>query len=392
MSYRRPIAGLIAASLLSPEKTRAGTLESVVLQAIPHVVQKPDFCGEACAQMVLEWHGSKLDQDDVFDFTGLDPALGRGAHTRELARALERIGFDVGPVWTSIGARDAADLEAAWSELHRDLRRGVPSRTSRRSNADYAQHVMTLKEKVPSGFSIVVEPPFVVVGDEPEERVRARAAGTVRWAVERLEGDFFDDEPEDIIDIWLFEDRASYERNTRRLFGETPSTPYGYYSPTHRALIMNIATGGGTLVHEIVHPFMEANFPGCPSWFNEGLGSLYEQSADAGGHIRGLTNWRLAGLQEAIRAGAVPSFEALTSTTRHQFYEDDPGTNYAQARYLLYYLQEKELLVRYYRELVANRNRDPTGYRTLRRVLEEKDMTAFQRRWEELVLRLRFPG
>ena len=42
---------------------------------------------------------------------------------------------------------------------------------------------------------------------------------------------------------------------------------------------MNIATGGGTLVHEIVHPFMAANFEQCPSWFNEGLGSLYEQSA-----------------------------------------------------------------------------------------------------------------
>ena len=46
---------------------------------------------------------------------------------------------------------------------------------------------------------------------------------------------------------------------------------------------MNIATGGGTLVHEIVHPFVEANFPGCPTWFNEGLGSLYEQSAERKG-------------------------------------------------------------------------------------------------------------
>jgi len=28
------------------------------------------------------------------------------------------------------------------------------------------------------------------------------------------------------------------------------------------------------LVHEIVHPFMRANFPECPAWFNEGLASL----------------------------------------------------------------------------------------------------------------------
>ena len=42
------------------------------------------------------------------------------------------------------------------------------------------------------------------------------------------------------------------------------TTPYGYYSAAHRALIMNIATGGGTLVHEIVHPFVRANFPQMP--------------------------------------------------------------------------------------------------------------------------------
>ena len=110
---------------------------------------------------------------------------------------------------------------------------------------------------------------------------------------------------------------------------------------THQALVMNIATGGGTLVHEIVHPFMAANFPGCPSWFNEGLASLYEQCGEREGRIRGETNWRLPGLQQAIRADRVPSFESLMSTTTRQFYDKDPGTNYSQARYLCYYLQEQ---------------------------------------------------
>ena len=48
---------------------------------------------------------------------------------------------------------------------------------------------------------------------------------------------------------------------------------------------MNISTGGGTLVHEIVHPFIQSNFPNCPSWFNEGLGSLYEQCRERNGKI-----------------------------------------------------------------------------------------------------------
>jgi hypothetical protein len=154
---------------------------------------------------------------------------------------------------------------------------------------------------------------------------------------------------------------------------------------------MNIATGGGTLVHEIVHPFMRANFPECPDWFNEGLASLYEQSEDRGGHIRGRTNWRLAGLQQAIRDGNLSSFEGLTATTADQFYNQDRGSNYAQARYLCYYLQERGLLVKFYQEFVAGRKDDPTGYKTLQKVLGEKDMAAFQKRWEAYVLGLRFP-
>jgi len=68
-----------------------------------------------------------------------------------------------------------------------------------------------------------------------------------------------------------------------------------------------------------------------------------------------------------------------------------PGTNYAQARYLLYYLQEKGLLVRYYRAFFADRRTDPTGYQTLKRVLGERDMDAFHKRWQAFVLGLSFP-
>src|SRR6185369_3440763 len=122
---------------------------------------------------------------------------------------------------------------------------------------------------------------------------------------------------------------------------------------------MNIATGTGTLVHEIVHPYVRANFPRCPAWFNEGLGSLYEQCGERDGHIVGYPNWRLPGLQRAIQASSVPSFAELTATTDAQFYGEDKGTNYAEARYLCYYLQEQGLLHKFYRAFAANQERDP---------------------------------
>lgn len=248
-----------------------------------------------------------------------------------------------------------------------------------------------LKKTVPDQhFHIRVEGPFVIIGDESSEQVERRATGTVRWARNQLRQSYFPNDPDRILEIWLFKDETSYYGNTLALFGEKPDTPYGYYTAEHDALIMNIGTGGGTLVHELVHPFVEANFPDAPAWLNEGLGSLYEQCAERDGRIVGLTNWRLPGLQEAIRKGEVPSFRKTMSASRYTFYELDPGTNYAQSRYLLYYLQEKGLLRKYYREFRAHRDDDPTGYATLKAVLGREDMAAFQRDWESWILKLRW--
>ena len=269
------------------------------------------------------------------------------------------------------------------------------------TDGDFAKHLATLKQDIEKKlehsnprttvdqFSFVIQRPFVVIGDEPKPVVQQRAEDTVKWAVDRLKQDFFPNEPKDILDVWLFKDAASYEKHARLLFGDEPTTPYGYYSSAHKALIMNIETGGGTLVHEIVHPFMEANFPACPPWLNEGLGSLYEQCGESNGHIHGFTNWRLPGLQQAIRAKRVPSFKELTALDSNAFYNEDKGVNYAQARYLCFYLQEKGVLVKFYQNFHARQKEDPSGLKTLQSVLSESDMNAFKGKWEKYVLSLR---
>ena len=241
------------------------------------------------------------------------------------------------------------------------------------------------------GFTVLLQRPFVVVGDEKPAQVRQRARRTVKWAVEHLKELYFEKNPDEIITIWLLKDDKSYYKHAKMFFGDEPDTPFGYYSSSDRAMVMNIATGGGTLVHEIVHPFVAANFPDCPSWFNEGLGSLYEQSSERDGKIIGLTNWRLAGLQQAIRDRDLPSFETLTATTDRQFYDEDPGTNYAQSRYLCYYLQEQGLLKKFYDQFHASTKDDPTGYKTLAEILQTNNLTEFQKKWEKWVLTLTFP-
>ncbi len=460
------IGGLTVAPLHAGEP-----LASVTIADIPHVKQKPDFCGEACAEMWLRKQQIPVDQDYVFDQSGLDPLLARGCYTKELFVALKRIGFRTGNVFTTIPVRGAeAALQKAFTQMHADLVSGVPSivcthfddqpqttehfrlvigydqktdevlyhdpaldeganlRMTRShflklwplkyapdkltlvrmrlepgklptnaksatefTSADYAQHIMQLRERIPhAGFSVVLQAPFVVIGDEPLETVQERSDQTVKWAVEHLKKDYFAKNPDEIIDIWLFRDAPSYEEYTEKLTSDKPSTPFGFYSPRSKALFMNISTGGGTLVHEIVHPFMASNFPDCPSWFNEGLASLYEQSAERNGKIVGLTNWRLAGLQSAIRDKTVPEFQTLCGTTTNEFYDEDPGTNYAQARYLCHDLQERNLLTKYYHAFVKNVDTDPTGHETLKSILQEEDMAQFKSRWEAAVLKLEF--
>ena len=260
------------------------------------------------------------------------------------------------------------------------------------TDAEYKKEVARVEGLVAGmPFTVLLQRPFVVVGDEKPAAVRQRARRTVKWAVDHLKELYFEKDPDDIITIWLLKDDESYYKHAKMFFGDEPDTPFGYYSSGDNAMVMNIATGGGTLVHEIVHPFVAANFPDCPSWFNEGLGSLYEQSSERDGMIIGLTNWRLAGLQEAIGDGDLPSFATLTATTDRQFYNEDPGTNYAQSRYLCYYLQEEGLLKKFYEQFRASTSDDPTGYKTLGKILKTKDLPAFQEQWEKWVLTLTFP-
>lgn len=258
------------------------------------------------------------------------------------------------------------------------------------TDATYASHITKLKARLPRGvFSYVVQAPFVVIGDGPPETVQEHARRTVGWAVSLLRQDYFDHDP-DLLDIYLFQGKVSYDKYNRELFHNVPDTPYGYYSEVDNALVMNIATGGGTLVHEIVHPYIRRNFPTCPTWFNEGLASLYEQCGEREGHIVGYPNWRLEGLQDAIRAKRLPTLEALMRMNAGRFYADK-GVHYGMARYLCYYLQQRGLLRRYYRDFVKNHTTDPAGIQTLKQVLGEVDLNSFQKRWEGFVMSLSYP-
>src|ERR1041384_3631641 len=88
------------------------------------------------------------------------------------------------------------------------------------SEADFTTHIEKLKQTLPKGFTFTIQKPFVVLGDESPARVKLRSTNTVKWAVDRLKKDFFSRDPQEIIDIWLFQNKESYEKHTKLLFDD----------------------------------------------------------------------------------------------------------------------------------------------------------------------------
>jgi hypothetical protein len=133
-------------------------------------------------------------------------------------------------------------------------------------------------------------------------------------------------------------------------------------------MLMNINTGTGTLVHEMTHALVRYDFENIPSWFNEGLGSLYERCSLNNKQILGYVNWRLPALQDAIADKSYTSLDKLVKTDSDEFYGSRSDVNYSQARYLCLYLQENGLLKKFYKSFRDTYKDDNTGKTQLEKV------------------------
>lgn len=65
----------------------------------------------------------------------------------------------------------------------------------------------------------------------------------------------------------------------------------------------------GSLFHELFHLVARSNFGDIPTWLDEGIAALYEESQAVGGEFRGTPNWRGEVLKHY--KGDIPSLRAL---------------------------------------------------------------------------------
>ena len=228
---------------------------------------------------------------------------------------------------------------------------------------------------------------FAAAGDAHPLRFARVCEHTLGSCYDAYQKQFFKEKPKHVYRVYLFKNDASYRSHAKKLFGRTPSTPFGYYLHSRRALVMNIGTGGGTLVHEMFHALVAEDFPEIPAWANEGIASLFEQCQVTESGLVGLVNWRLPILQRAIRKKELPSLRKMMTVGDVGFYRSRGG-NYAAARYFMLYLQKKAVLVTFYKTFRDNYKQDRTGVKFAEKVLGSK-LEEVEPEWRKWVMKLK---
>jgi hypothetical protein len=250
-----------------------------------------------------------------------------------------------------------------------------------------------LAEKLGDGCNVVERPPFVLAGNMSASELEEWHRQTIAPAARALASSYFTVAPDKPITVLLFPNEKSYNQYAKQLFGDQGISVYGYYKPTQRTLVMNIGTGGGTLVHELTHALADFDYPAIPDWFNEGLASLHEQCRFREDKekdeywIEGLENWRLPILHEAIKEKRLRSLKSLVSDD--DFRGGKVGTNYAQARYFCLYLQRKGLLKEFYRQMRRGQQEDRLGIKAVEKIVPAKSWEALDEDFQAWALALK---
>lgn len=259
-------------------------------------------------------------------------------------------------------------------------------------NESLKEAARRLQSRLGDDCEVIMQSPFVIGGNLSKEQLQAWHDRTIYPASVALWDTYFEAQPDRPITVLLFTDRETYDDYADRLFGDRSISIYGYYKPSIRTLIMNIGTGGGTLVHELTHALIDFDFDAVPDWFNEGLASLHEQCRfreTAGKHwIEGLENWRLPALQKAIDQKQLGTLQEMCANP--DFRGPNVGLNYAQARYFCMFMQQQGKLADFYQRFRKDHRRDASGAASIATVFPDKTWDELEADYRAWVMTLEF--
>ena len=169
----------------------------------------------------------------------------------------------------------------------------------------------------------------------------------------------------------------------------------GFYN-TESAMLQ--AKGfSGTVIHEFVHALHDGDASARgqehPIWVKEGLATLFEDSDVVDGRIVPEHNHRLNAILLRAKVDRHIPWKKFMGLQPSEFLRQ-PANNYAQARYLFFYLYARERLAAWYRNYVETFPQDNTGAQAWEKTFGqplaeiEKDWVAWLLTLNELPIRV----
>ena len=241
------------------------------------------------------------------------------------------------------------------------------------------QKAAELAPRLGDAFHILIHSPFVLAGNLSEAELHFVLTDTILPTYRALTTTYFDTLPSLPVTIVLCADERTY-RESAMLFDHRPAAHYyGYFIKDDLRVVLNLSTGNGTLAHELAHVLSHFDFPRMPEWFDEGLASLHEhcEFSENYYHLKGLSNWRVHYVKNALKAGNLRTIGQLISS--QDVRPEYQAVDYAHARYFCLYLQQQQLLAPFYRKFRASVDVDPTGLQTLEQLIGERSVADLDR-------------
>ena len=178
--------------------------------------------------------------------------------------------------------------------------------------------------------------------------------------------------------VYLFKDATSYKPYVKGL--REQYTPYGFYAGLKaNVIVVNRASGLGTMTHELVHHFIATSFAKRPpGWANEGIAAFFEKFI---GHLDQhgkltisfgyFSNWRFPITKKNLDK---LSLKVLIRSE---------NADQCAARSLMLFLHKKGLFDDFVNRLRVQ-TRDPTAAISLQRVYR-KPLPAIEREWKSWI-------
>jgi hypothetical protein len=202
-----------------------------------------------------------------------------------------------------------------------------------------------LRSQLGNKFSVLLRPPFILAGNVSPERLEQAFRDTIQPAYIAIAATYELAEFADPVTVIGCADEVTYRDLSARLFDLQTTSIYGYFRPTERTVVVNLATGdSAALTHELTHALIDNDCENIPLWLNEAIASMHESCVFKTDPIEILPkdNWRLAILEKAVKERSCP---ALVEMVDDAHFQTDPrGVNYAIARYFAIFLHERSVL------------------------------------------------